>query len=312
MNSIIRSPHPVGVVVRPVHLYQGTMLGGNGIDITIAIFLRMLLVFIKSRPRAFHILQFLLRRKVARLPVASKGVAPYKSLLLTGTKFINHPRDVLLEDCLLLRVLRHNICLGQGRHIMSGAMAFEFCIRRIPSISNLIAFRRHIIRITIVVELLRHIPGANSSNSLIPILRKAVVAINSHIGEREGLGNLFLLFIVRYRHDLNLCRDGIAIVGSLVTYYISFQLIVAAHWMKSDVGLCLFSRERRIHPPHLPPFRIAILIGYPHAIGQLRRIACRTVYLYGHDTLYRPYRSLGSNRQRCRYGYNYDTLRNHI
>ena len=164
-------------------------------------------------------------------------------------------------------------------------MAFELRIGRIPSVSNLIAFSRHVISVTVVIELLCHIPRADSSDSLITILCESVVTIDGHVRKREGLSNFFLLLIARHRYDLYLCRNGVTVVRGLITYYISFQLIATTHGVNSAVSLCLLRRERCIHPSHLPPFRKTILIGHPHAIGQLWRFTYRTADLHGSDTL---------------------------
>ena len=71
MNGIVRRPHTVAVVVGTVLFDEHTVLGRDGVEIAIAIFLGMLLVHVKSRPRALHILQFAFRGQVACLPIAS-------------------------------------------------------------------------------------------------------------------------------------------------------------------------------------------------------------------------------------------------
>ena len=117
--TIIRCPYPIGVVVGTIHFYQGTMLSRNGVDIAVTILFRMLLILIKSSPGALHLSEFCLRSEITSLPVALQILVIYEGLLLTFSQLIHHSGDVLTEDCLLLRIGCHGVCLCDCRHIVT-------------------------------------------------------------------------------------------------------------------------------------------------------------------------------------------------
>ena len=117
--AVIRCPNPIGVVVGTIHLDQSTMLSRNGVDIAVTIQFRVLLIFIKSSPGALHLSEFCLRSEITSLPVALQILIIYKGHLLILSQLIHHSGDVLAEDCLLLRIGCHGVCLCDCRHIMA-------------------------------------------------------------------------------------------------------------------------------------------------------------------------------------------------
>ena len=119
MYTIIRCPNPIGVVVGTIHLNKSTMLSRNGIDIAVTIQFRVLLIFIKSSPGTLHLSEFCLRSEITSLPVALQILIIYEGFLLTLSQLIHHTGDVLAEDCLLLRIGCHGVCLCDCRHIVT-------------------------------------------------------------------------------------------------------------------------------------------------------------------------------------------------
>ena len=156
--SVIRSPHPVAVVIGAIHLYKCAVLGRNGIEVAIAVQLRMFLVLIEGLPCALHGAQFFFRGEVACLAIASEFLVKDKSLFLALAKLINHADDVSAEYGFLFRNGGHRIGLCYCRHIMAGTMTLELAIGCIPAVTDRIALGGHIVGVAVVVELLCHIP----------------------------------------------------------------------------------------------------------------------------------------------------------
>ena len=117
--AVVRRPHPVAVVVGTIHLYQGAMLSRNGVDVAVAILLRMLLVFIKGSPGALHLSEFSLGSEISRLPVAVQILVEHEGLLLAFSQFVHHAGDVFAEDGLLFGLGCHGVRLCDGRHVVA-------------------------------------------------------------------------------------------------------------------------------------------------------------------------------------------------
>ena len=273
VDGVVRCPHPVGVVVRTVHLYQRAVLGGYGVEVAVAVPLRVLLVFVKGRPRAFHVFQLLLRGEVARLPVAAERVVPHEGLLLTGTQFVDHACDIGFEYRLLLRVLGHGISLGDGRHVMAGAMALELGVGRVPSVGSGVARCGHVVGVAVVVELLGHVPGAYLLERLVAVVAEPVVAVDGHRRQGKRHGLLTDGGWLRLTDHPDDSLYGVAIVGGVVTDHIAFEPVAHAGGMAAGIGFVLLARQRSIHPPYLPVFGTAVTIGHPQAVRQTGRRA---------------------------------------
>ena len=83
MYRIVGCPHPGFVVVAAIHLDECGMVGRDGIEVSVAIFLPLRLMLVESLPSTLHLAQFGLRGKVASLPVAAQRVVPHEGALLT-------------------------------------------------------------------------------------------------------------------------------------------------------------------------------------------------------------------------------------
>ena len=119
MYGVVWSPHPMFVVVRPVHLYQYAMLGRYGVQVAVAIPPEVLLITVEVAPRPLHLFQLLFWGQVAGFPIASQLLVPYECTLLALAQPVHHLDDVFAEPCLLLRVLAAGKCHSHRRHIVA-------------------------------------------------------------------------------------------------------------------------------------------------------------------------------------------------
>ena len=125
--GVVGRPHPVVVVVGTIHLDEYTMLGGNGVQIAIAILLVLLLIMVEIFPSALHGLQLLLGSEIACLPVAFQLLVPYKRAFLTLAQAIDHLCDVTAQDVLLCLILTAGKGEGQCRHVVPRAVPLQLC-----------------------------------------------------------------------------------------------------------------------------------------------------------------------------------------
>ena len=119
-------------------------------------------------------------------------------------------------------------------------MTLQLGVGRIPTVRHDIAFRAHAICVTIVIELLCHIPGTNLPQRLITVMRQSVVTVNGNIFQRESVG--FFLRRSRSNHIFHddLGRNRETIVGCLVTDYISIHRVLATRNMLLYTSLGFF------------------------------------------------------------------------
>ena len=278
--AVVRRPHPVAVVVGTIHLYQGAMLSRNGVDVAVAILLRMLLVFIKGSPGALHLSEFSLGSEISRLPVAVQILVEHEGFLLALAQFVHHAGDVFAEDGLLFGLGCHGVRLCDGRHVVARTMPLEFGIRRIPAVASGVALGAQCVGIPIVVELLTHVPGADFTDCLVAVVGESVVAVDSYIGEREGVHHLVQRNLIPLLHYLYLSLDRIAVVGGFIADDESAYLILASCGMLLRIRLSLFVGKRSVRPAHLSILRVTIRIGYPHQIGESWNSALRAIHSY--------------------------------
>ena len=130
------------------------MLGRDGIQVAVAIQLRVLLIAVEVFPGALHLFQFFLWGKVTGLPVASKLLIPDEGTLLALPQAVDHLGDIPFENRFLGRILTTGIGKGHGGHVVSGAVTFEFRGGRIPAVGLRITLRRESVGVTVVIELL--------------------------------------------------------------------------------------------------------------------------------------------------------------
>ena len=227
------------------------MLSRNSVDVTVTIQFRVLLILIKSSPGTLHLSEFCLRSEITSLPVALQFLIIYEGLLLTLSQLIHHSGDVLAEDCFLLWVGCHGVCLCDSRHIVTRSMTLELGVWRIPAIALSITLGTESIGIAIVVELLSNIPGTDLTDSLITVVGESVVTIYAHISEREGMSHFLFWSLIAFSHHLDLCLDRITIVGSLITNHKTTYLILAPGRMFLRISLSLLISKRSVSPAHL-------------------------------------------------------------
>ena len=280
VNTIIRCPNPVGVVVGTIHLDKGAVLGRDGVEIAVAILLGVLLVFVESLPGTLHLTKFCLRGEITCLPVALQVLVIYEGTLLALTEFVHHTGDVFAKDCLLLGIGSHGISLCDGRHIVARAMSLELGVGRVPTVRFCVALRGKTVGVAVVIELLGNVPGTNLTDCLVAVVGEAVVTVHGHVGEREGVRHLLLGNLIALSHHLHLCLDGITVIGRLVTDDETTHLILGAYAVLLNVSLRLLIGERTVGPAHLAIFGVTVRVGYPNKIRKTRGSALWTIHRY--------------------------------
>ena len=274
MHGVIGRPHPTLIVVGTVHLYQGTMLGGNGIQIAITIFLALFLIAVEVGPGALHLLQFLLRGEVAGFPVASQFLVPHKGALLALSQSVHHLDDVLAEDVFLGGILTTGEGKSHSRHVVSGTVSLEFGGGRVPAVSLRIALCGEAIGVAVVIELLLHRQADQLVDVEITVPGQAVVAIDAHLIEWQRLSHGDIRrYGVHTVCDLYLCRDGVSVWSTIVTQNHSAYLIYSTYGIDGGVGFGSLCGFRCVEPFHLAVLSLAVGIVHPQLIGQSRGVA---------------------------------------
>ena len=256
---VIGSPHPTLIVVGAVHLYQGAVLGGDGVQVAVAILLIVFLIAVEVGPGALHLLQFLLRGEVAGLPVAAQLLVPYEGALLALAQAVDHLYDVTLEDGLLLRILTTGKGEGHRRHVVARAVTLQFGRRRVPAVGLGIALRRESVGVAVVIELLLHGQADQLVDVEVAVPGQTVVAVDAHLveGQRLGHGDVRRHSPGRL-HDLHLRRDGVAVRRTVVAEDHPAYLIYSTYRIDGGVGLSLLRRLRGVEPLHLTVFPLAV------------------------------------------------------
>ena len=159
-------------------------------------------------------------------------------------------------------------------------MSLEFGIRRIPSVGTSISLCGQAVGVAIVVELLHHVPGTDSAQSLITVVSQPVVAVDGDIGQEKAIGPYLRLhaFLPADAHDslhrITACRG-------LVTHDIPYHLVLRAHWMLETVSLSSLVALCGIGPAHLSPLPATVGIADPNTTGQRGGEACWTRHTNG-------------------------------
>ena len=140
------------------------MLCRYGVQIAVAINAAVFLVFVKCVPCAFKLHEFFLGCQVTRLAVTAQLVVIDKCKFLAGTHLIHHtayPVHKLATQC---GIIGPGICKCQCREIMSGSMAFQLGMGRVPTIGYGVALCAKSVCVTVVVELLCHVKGQQGTD----------------------------------------------------------------------------------------------------------------------------------------------------
>ena len=264
MYRIVRCPHPLFVVIGAIHLYQDAVLGGYGIEITIAILAAVFLIAVEVGPRALHLAQFVLGCKVTGFPVAPQLCIPDEGAFLALAQAVDHLDNIFTKDILFLFVLTTGKGHGHSRHVVAGAVPFQFGGRRVPAVGLRVAVGRQPISIAIVIQLLFHGQADELVDVEVTVPRQAVIAVDAHHVKGQCLSH----GDVRRHgpcsvHDLYRCRDRIAVRRRIVANDESAHLIRRSCGIDVGVGLGLLDGLPRVQPFHLPVFAAAVGIRHP-------------------------------------------------
>ena len=267
--GVVGSPHPLLVVVAPVHLYQGCMVGGYGVQVAVAVLAPLLLVAVKSFPGTLHGAQLLLGGEVARLPVASQRVVPHEGAFLARTQLVHHAPDTLAQGLLLPLVRGTGQGKGQGRHVVPRAVSLQLGGGRVPSIAHRIALGRQSVGIAIVVKLLADVPAQYGADGQFAVGRQSVVTLQGHAVQRQRFGHRlcgrYVVGTVGHRH---LCRDGVSGVGGVVARHPSLYPVLLSGGVEPFVGLLLFGSQCRVAPARLAVLAGAVAVRHPYLVRQ--------------------------------------------
>ena len=253
------------------------MLGRNGVDVTISVLGAILLILVEGGPGALHVHELGFRSQVACLAVAAQPGVVHKGKFLAGTELVHHAPDVGLKGGLLLRVVRAGVGKGQGAHVVTAAVALELGVRGIPAVAFRIAFRGETVGVPVIVQLLGNVQGQQVADIHVPVAGEAVVANQLNIAQRQGLRHLCRGFPGAFHHgDGGLQR--ITVLGGVVTNYIAFHHVGAAH---GQGGFLFLGFAEGIGPFYLAPLAGAIGIGHLDLPGQTGSRALRRFHRDG-------------------------------
>ena len=157
VDAVVRCPHPLLVVVRAIHLYQGTVLGGNGVKVTVAVVLEVLLVVVEVLPCSLHLAQLGFGGEVACFPVAAQLLVIDKGAFLAGAQLVHHRADILFQLLALVFVGTRGVGHGHGAHIVPAAVAFQLRGGGVPSVGFGITLGGQSVGVAVVVQLLLHV-----------------------------------------------------------------------------------------------------------------------------------------------------------
>ena len=271
VHGIIRCPHPTVVVIGAIHLNQHTVLGGDGVQVAIAVLAGLLLVAVEVGPCALHLAELLLGGKVAGLPVAAQLLVPDERPLLALAQTVHHLGDVSAQNVLLRLVLTTGKGEGQRRYIVAGAVALQLRRRRVPAVRLGIALRRKSVGVAVVIELLPDGQAQQVVNVEVAVPRQPVLAVEAHAVERQRLGhNLGSQLCI---HHLHLSRHGVAVGRGVVAEYISAYLIYTAHGIGVGVSLSPLCGLTGVLPPHLAVLALPVAVFHPKLVRQPRGVA---------------------------------------
>ena len=244
MHRIIRSPHPLLVVVSTVHLYQHAMLGGDGVQVAIAVFCIVFLVVVEVSPCTFHLPQFRIGGKVAGFPVAAELLVVDERALLAGAQLIHHRLDIRAQLGFLLLVLaagkRHSEC----RHIMAGTMTFQLGRRGVPAVGLGIAVGGKAISVAVVIKLLLHVEAQQVLDVEVAVVGQPVLAVYAHLVKRQRLSNGHRVWHrVGTTHHRHMSHHRKAGSRRVVACDITFHVVARTH--RIFRGVCLRCLDRR-------------------------------------------------------------------
>ena len=268
VDRIVRGPNPLLVVVGGVFFDENGMLGGDGVDVAVAVLPAIFLVLVEGRPGALQRLELFLRNEVAGLEIPAQRVAPHKGHFLAGAEFIDHPPDAVLQFLPGRRIVGSGKCEGEGRHVVARAVSLQFRGRGIPTVGDGVTLRREPVSVSVVVQLLGYIQRKEVLYIQVTVPCESVVADEADASERK-----------RFRHrrgarhasgtgnHLNLRLQRIAVVRGIVAQDISLHGIGSSG---REGGLFFLGFPEGIGPFDLPPFAGVVGIGHPDLVRQAR------------------------------------------
>ena len=209
MHGVVRGPHALFVVVGRIALNEGAVLGGNGVDVSVAVVGAVGLVTIEILPCAAQLSELALGRQVAGLTVTAQLLVVNKRHLLALAHLVDHILYVLLELLTLCLVRATGVGHGHGRKVMARSVALELRGGRVPSVAHGIAVGGQSVGVAVVVNLLARVEREQVVDVEVAVVRQAVFSNELHApqGQRlsHGLG-------LRNRslggHHAHMGRDG--------------------------------------------------------------------------------------------------------
>ena len=157
VHAVVGRPHPFLVVVGAHGFDEGAVLRRDGVEVAVSVVAEVVLVVVKSGPRAFGFHEGFAREQVSGFKVAPEGVAPDEGALLTAAQLVHHEAHPLQEGFVLRLVglvAGGVVGQGEGREPVSRAVSLELGGGGVPSVGDGHPFGRQSVGVVVVVELL--------------------------------------------------------------------------------------------------------------------------------------------------------------
>ena len=269
VDGVVGSPHPIVVVIGAIHLYEGRVVGWDGIQIAVSILGILFLMLVKGLPCTLHLAQLGFGGKIACLPIASQGIAPHERTLLALAQLVHHTTDTATQGIFGRGIVGTGKGKGKSRHVVTRAMSLQLGGRRVPSVSYGISVCRQTIRVAIVVELLAHVPTENRTDGQIAVTGQAVFSLHRHKVERKRFGHGLLRGdIIHILAHLDLRFDRITLGGGRVAQDIPLHTIFTTSRIEAGICHLLLCSQSTVHPFDLTELSRMVTICHPQLIRQ--------------------------------------------